>query len=72
MVWSADRYLSFGSWDKLSLPKLFSKIEYFYGEPFAVPAKIGVDDIEQYRHLLEEQMSALYTKAWHRQGKDEH
>lgn len=72
MLWSCNRYKRFGSWDGTVLPYPFSRIDFFYGEPLDVPAKIKSDEIEKYRLILEERLNALYDKAWAFQGKQEH
>lgn len=35
--WSASKYWRLRSWDKLIIPKPFSKIKIGYGEPFSIP-----------------------------------
>ncbi len=72
MIWSADRYFSFGSWDRFSLPKPFARVEYFYGDPVYIPKSISSRQLEQHRLELEQTMNHLYQKAWHLQGKTEH
>lgn len=72
VAWSADRYVAFGSWDKMVLPKPFAKIEYFYGEPIYIPKKLNQEEFEEQRLLLEKRLNELYLKAWQLQGKTEH
>lgn len=72
IVWSGDRYIAFDSWDRMILPKPFSRVEYFYGDPFYVPAKIGQEELEKYRIELDKILNDLYGKAWQMQGKTEH
>lgn len=72
MLWSCNKYKRFGSWDGTALPMPFSKIDFFYGEPMTVPAKIKSEEIEQYRIVLEERLNDLYKKAWSIHGKIEH
>ena len=72
MLWSCDRYKRFGSWDGTALPRPFSQIDFFYGEPLDVPPKIKADEIEEYRVDLEERLNDLYGKAWALHGKSEH
>lgn len=72
VVWSANRYFAFGSWDRLSLPKPFAEINYYYGEPFMVPERLSQEGIEEYRLQLEAEMNSLYKKAWAVYGKEEH
>lgn len=72
VVWSADRYIAFNSWDRLSLPKPFAKVDYFYGEPLSVPAKISSEELENYRVQLEQRLLDLYSTAWGIYGKERH
>ncbi len=72
MVWSAERYFTIRSWDRTVIPKPFSPIDYFYGEPLFVPADLKSDGIEEYRLLLEQRLNALYAEAWGQYSKDEH
>jgi lysophospholipid acyltransferase (LPLAT)-like uncharacterized protein len=72
MAWSASRYFSVKSWDRTVLPKLFSRIEFFYGEPLEVPEKMESSTTEEYRLLLEQRLNSLYEEAWKIQGKSEH
>lgn len=72
VVWSANRYFSFGSWDRLSIPKPFSKVDYFYGEPVYIPQSLSSEGLEKYRSDLEQVMNEMYRKAWKLQGKTEH
>lgn len=72
MLWSCSRYKRFGSWDGTALPLPFSRIDYFFGEPLDVPAKLKSDGIEEYRLLLEQRLNMLYAEAWAIHGKKEH
>ncbi len=72
VVWSANRYFSFGSWDRLSIPKPFARIDYFYGDPVYVPPSLSSESLEKYRSDLELVMNEMYREAWSLQGKTEH
>lgn len=72
VVWSADRYIAFRSWDRLSLPKPFAKVDYIYGEPLMVPDKISSEELETYRTTLENRLLDLYHQAWNIHGKESH
>jgi len=69
---AADRYWAFASWDRSILPKPFARIVLAYGEPFAVPAGLDGDGIEQWRKDAEERLNALYRMAWGECGLIEH
>lgn len=72
MVWSAERYLTIRSWDRTVIPKLFSRIDYYYGEPIVVPPALKAEGIEEYRLLLEQRLNTLYAEAWGKYNKSEH
>lgn len=72
IAWSASKYYTFGSWDKTALPKLFSTIDFFYGEPLHVPSGLEGDDLEEYRLIFEKRLQELYATAWEIHGKSEH
>ncbi len=72
MAWSASSYMRFKSWDRTAVPKPFSRIDFFYGEPFWVPPGLAADSIEEYRLKLEEEMIHLYQKAWLQYNRDGH
>lgn len=72
MVYAASSYISIHSWDKTIIPKPFSRVDFYYGEPFYVPEKVTADDLEQYRLQLEQRLNALYVRAWQRYGKTVH
>lgn len=72
MLWSCNRYKRFASWDGTALPMPFSRIDFFFGEPFDVPPKIKSEEIEKYRVILENRLNHLYEEAWALQGKAEH
>jgi len=72
VAWSADRYFTFGSWDRTVLPKPFARIHMFYGEPLRIPAELKAADLESYRLELEKRLNSLYDEAWGRIGRKEH
>jgi hypothetical protein len=72
MACAASSYFTVNSWDKTIIPKPFSRIDFYYGEPFFVPAKVNPEELEQYRLHLEERLNQLYGKAWGRYEKIAH
>lgn len=72
MVYAASSYFAINSWDKTIIPKPFSRVDFYYGEPFYVPEEVTADDLEQYRLQLEQRLNALYIRAWSRYGKAVH
>lgn len=71
-LWSGGSYFTFKSWDRLILPKPFSRMDIFIGEPLFVPKGIDAAEMEEYRLLLEKKLNELYDTAWQLQGKKEH
>lgn len=72
MLWSADRYFTVRSWDRTAIPKPFSQIDFFFGEPLLVPPELSGEGIEHYRLLLEQRLNKLYATAWRSYGRDGH
>ncbi len=72
MIWAASSYFTIKSWDKTAIPKPFSRIDLYFGEPMYLPRKVGADELEQYRGLLEKNLNELYSKAWSLYGKISH
>lgn len=72
MLWSASRYYAINSWDRLVIPKPFSRIDFFYGEPIFVPKDLKAEGIEVYRLQLERNLNSIYQKAWGLYGKTKH
>ncbi|SHH83745.1 lysophospholipid acyltransferase family protein [Desulfofustis glycolicus] len=72
IVWSASRYFTFRSWDRLAVPKLFARVDVFFGEPLFVPAGLDADGMEVYRCELERALLELYRLAWSRYEKEGH
>ena len=72
MLWSAERYFIVRSWDRTAIPKPFSRIDFFFGEPLLVPAELSGEGIEAHRLLLEQRLNELYATAWRGYGRDGH
>lgn len=72
MAYSANRYFTFNTWDRLILPKPFSTIDVYYGQPLTVPAEVKANDLEEYRDDLEKRLNTLYDSVWALQGKTSH
>lgn len=72
MAYAASGYFIINSWDRTIIPKPFSHIDFYYGEPLLVPAKLTPEETEEYRLRLEQRLNALYVKAWGKYGKVVH
>jgi len=57
VVWGADRCWTFNSWDRYLVPKPFSRVIVYYGEPLWVPKSSGKNDMERYRKLFEDRLN---------------
>ena len=69
---AADRYWVFRSWDRTLLPKPFSRLELWYGEPMTVPERSGTVEIERCRQEMEHRLNGLYAQAWGELGQEGH
>lgn len=72
MAWSASSHFSVKSWDRTAIPKPFSRVDFFYGEPLVVPQKLTAGESEQYRLLLEKRLNQLYASAWTIHNRADH
>ncbi len=61
-----SNYWTIPSWDKFRIPKPFSKCIVNYGEPIKIPPKLGKDDIEKYRNLLEQTLNGMTKETGNR------
>ncbi|MCH8882199.1 MAG: lysophospholipid acyltransferase family protein [SAR324 cluster bacterium] len=60
ICWTATRYWEFGSWDRMKLPKPFSTVWVFVGDPIPVAKR---DDPEAARREIERAMRRLVRDA---------
>lgn len=72
VAWSASRYWAIRSWDRTAFPKPFSRVEFAFGEPLAVPAKLAPEEVESYRLHLEQRLNAMYVELWRQFGRETH
>lgn len=72
VLYSVSRYFTFSTWDRLVLPKPFSTIDVFYGEPYMVPEEKKTGGLKACRGELEKRLNALYDEVWSLHGKKEH
>jgi len=59
----ADRYWQLKSWDRLRIPKPFSRIVVMYHRPIIVPMQAEDDAFEANRLLMNERLNELETMA---------
>lgn len=52
-----------GSWDRLQIPKPFSKVKIYFGEPIAVPTDASDADVEEFRLRLQQALDQLVEKG---------
>lgn len=72
IVWSASRYFTIHSWDRMAFPLPFSRVEFFFGEPLVVPPNVKGDELEKWRLELESRLLSLYAEAWNIFDKSKH
>ena len=72
MVYAASSYLTIKSWDRTIIPTPFCRIDFHYGEPLFVPAKVKPEELEEYRLVLEGRINDLYQTAWEKYNKKDH
>ncbi len=72
LIYAASSYFTIHSWDRTIIPKPFSRIDFYYGEPLFVPAKLQPEEIEEYRLRLEQRLNTLYGRAWGKYAKIVH
>lgn len=72
MAWSASSYFTIRSWDRTTIPKPFSRIEFCFGDPVYVPKTLTEEQFEEYRLTLEQALNQLYREAWNSCGRNEH
>lgn len=68
MAWSTSNYFTINSWDKTVIPKPFSRVDVYFGEPLYIPRKIDAKQLEKYRCTLENELNTLYNTAWSHHG----
>jgi lysophospholipid acyltransferase (LPLAT)-like uncharacterized protein len=71
MAYSASRYITFKTWDRLIFPKPFSAIDVFYGKPITIPKDVRAADLGSYLPRLGISLNALYEEDWGMHGKNE-
>jgi lysophospholipid acyltransferase (LPLAT)-like uncharacterized protein len=62
----AEKHWEIGSWDRLQIPKPFSRARVFIAEPIYVEKEAGDREIEESRKLLQTKLDELVTlgKQW--------
>jgi len=59
----AEHVWTFNSWDKMILPKPFSKTVLIMGDPFVVPSELTEEEYEECRLKLENILNEISEKA---------
>lgn len=60
---SVQRRWTFGSWDRMFLPKPFTKGVYVVGRPISVPRRLSDDDFRRVVHTVEEGLRVVNTQV---------
>jgi len=63
LTWAVSRFWQTSTWDKLIIPKPFSKIHFAFGEPLEISAE-SEKELTEETVLLEEVLTALDQKSW--------
>ncbi len=63
MGFASRRFWQFRSWDRMRIPKPFSKAAICYGEAIKVPPKITAEEAEVWRKRVEEAITAVSRRA---------
>ena len=58
---AAERSWRLRSWDRLVIPKPFSRMHCVFGEPIAPPKDNSKDEVERVRLLVEQELNALHA-----------
>ena len=66
MAFAAESYWTLRSWDRLIIPKPFTRIWLNVGTPLEVPRQLSADDLEKERQRLEDTLNRLGEEARHR------
>ncbi len=72
IVWAANCYKAFNSWDRTVIPLPFSRIILEYGELIWVEPELTAETLEQYRQRLEAAMNSMYRRLWGEFGPEGH
>ena len=67
--YSSSRAKQLKTWDSFLLPLPFGKAVTLIGEPVFVPKDAGEEDIEKYRQIVEDKLTALMNEADRRVGR---
>ncbi|MBF0633453.1 MAG: lysophospholipid acyltransferase family protein [Nitrospinae bacterium] len=60
---SFSRHWTLGTWDRLMVPKPFSKVVVVYGEPVYAPRDCGEEELEQKRLEMEARLLSITKRA---------
>jgi lysophospholipid acyltransferase (LPLAT)-like uncharacterized protein len=60
---AVDRAWRLRSWDQFTIPKPFARVHVHYGEPVAVAAEVGDEELEALARALRAQLLAAEQQA---------
>ena len=61
--YEADRQWTLNSWDKHKIPKPFSAVVEYYGDPFLVPKDLSSEEVSEFCEKLEADLKELAQKT---------
>lgn len=65
VAYAAERAWRFNSWDRMFLPKPFSRAVLKLGDPIYVPAAVSEEELVEYSRRVEESLNLLTESAEH-------
>lgn len=63
MGFAAERFWRIKSWDRMIIPKPFSRVFVVFGEPTVLPRKMSPDEMEAHRLALEKAINRVTRQA---------
>jgi lysophospholipid acyltransferase (LPLAT)-like uncharacterized protein len=63
LILSVDRAWIAGSWDRFLIPKPFSRVTARWEEPFSVPRKADLEELDVYRREIEDRLIRAHAEA---------
>ena len=70
MAFAAESFWTIRSWDRLIIPKPFTRIWLNLGEPLEIPSQMTADELEGQRQRLEDTLNRLVEEARQRASGD--
>ncbi|RPI03924.1 MAG: DUF374 domain-containing protein [Calditrichaeota bacterium] len=69
ITFAAEKAITIQSWDRFTLWRPFSRVLLIYGEPIKLPRKMGQQEVEEKRTMVEQKMRKLLADVDEMVGK---